>query len=120
MPSPLTTSLDSTNKRVLNITNMENAATSDWSWTDDFPADMGLHSIQFIPGATGTDKCIIKIGSASGVEFFHVECADVKDQRPLEFHGEPFDLYLDTSAGNYSTGSLLIIIATDRKMGPRH
>ena len=107
-------------KKVLNITNLENASGQTWDWTDHFQADMGLHSLQFVPGTVGTDKCIMRVDSGSGPKMFHVECADVADQRPLEFHGELFGLSLTVDDGNYSTGSLLIVIATNRKMGPRH
>ena len=107
-------------KKVLNITNIENSATDSWDWTDHFQANMGLHSLQFIPGSDGTDECVVRVDSSSGPKMFRVECADVADQRPLEFNGEIFDLSLTVSDGNYSTGSELIIIATARKMGPRH
>lgn len=116
----LSYSLDS-KKKVLNITNMENSSTISWQWADHFEIDLGLHSFQFIPGSTGTDKCIVRLDSASGTKMFHVECADPADQRPLEFYGEDFsNMYLNVADGNYSTGSLLIVVATDRKMGPRH
>ena len=110
----------SADKTVLNISNMENGSGEDWKWADNFDANMGLHSIQFIPGSTGTDKAILRVDSDSGPEIFHVECADVVDQRPLDFYGELKNLWLEVDDGTYSAGCMVIIIATARKMGPRH
>lgn len=108
-------SITAWNKQAVEIT----AIDSDWQFSDTFPFDMGVLLIQFVPGAD-TDRCVIKAGDAAGPIVFDVSVAATTDHRVQYFYGEQLNLFLDVSEGSYNANAKVIIVATDRRLGPRH
>lgn len=91
---------------VIEISNID----SDWAWSDTFPSysTIRVMSIQFNGGLTD-DQCVIKEASDTGAAMFDVTVQDTYDQRLKPF-GVRLRPVLDFSAGQYSSGSSVIII----------
>ena len=67
----------------------------------DYPNGLYIHHIEFHPGATN-DSCTFRLVNASGVQVWHVTCADVYDDRTsIEFPPNiPYKLYFDSDDPN--------------------
>ncbi len=98
---------------------------SHWKWSEHFSEDMGVLSIQFNPAAAN-DACVIKGGydetaggNPNGPSIFDVKCADSTDQRKADYFGERLQPYLNFGSSSFTSGAKIIIIATERRFGPR-
>jgi len=95
-----------------NIIEITAIDTTDWYYTTapssgptfsaaEYPNGLYIHHIEFHPGATG-DSCTFRLVSATGVQFWHVTCADSNDDRQsIEFPANiPYKLYFDSDNPN--------------------
>jgi len=83
---------------------------ADWDWgtvMTDFPNDVRLASITFVPGAAN-DKLIVKEDSAAGAVIMHALCLDT-DEKIKYFYGTKHSPYVDFSDCILSAGHMVII-----------
>ena len=93
---------------------------SDWDFSDTYTdkvwqRGINVHSIRFNPVATD-DKCVIFSSSAvtsSAAAIFYATGADVYDDRVQYYYGKKMKLFLDYSAGSYSSANTSVTIMVE-------